>query len=122
MDKLKEDLKKRKDEEIHEMKNNLEIKYTAKFESLQSQLDRLIHEKNLEDSVHSVYSQVQQDYKEELDNLQNISDSEYVSKIENDLILKHNEELSKRDQEWRDHVESSLSDMAVESAIKSVRC
>ncbi|XP_065220407.1 putative leucine-rich repeat-containing protein DDB_G0290503 [Planococcus citri] len=120
VDKLKERLKKKKDEEIREMKRSVEAKFIGKFESLQHQLNNLLNEKNLEDSVRSIYSQVKQDYVDELDKLQDVSDSEFVSNIENDLILKHNEELSKRDQEWRDQIESSLTDLAVDSALRSV--
>lgn len=121
VDKLKEELTKKKEEEIRELKQALETKYVTRFESFQAQLDRLMNDQLLEDSVHYVHSQVKEEYENELEKLQNLSDIEFATRMEDELILKHDVELDKRDEEWRNHVESSLSDIVVESALKAVR-
>lgn len=120
-------LARKKDEEIQDLKRNMELKYSRRIEALQTEINRLTYDQILENNVKEIHSKLKEDYEAELQNLQNISDDEFMLKIRNEkeilekeLKLKFENESIEWSAECEKKIEDLLSEVLVKSAVKSV--
>lgn len=127
VNKLKVDLEKKKETEVAETKRDLEAKYRIKFNELQTEINRYINDADLEKTAKSILSEVKSSYEEELNNLQNLSDAQILTLIEaekealrKELEAKHEKEVKKLEEDWNKQMESVISEVLVDSAVKSV--
>lgn len=120
-------LARKKDKEIQELKKNMEVNYSKKINALQTEINRLLYDKILESNVKEIHSKLKENYEEELQNLQNISDYEFMIKMKNEkenlekeLKFKFENEFIEQNAEWEKKIEDLLSEVLVKSAVKSV--
>lgn len=118
---------RKKEKEIQELKKNMEVNYSKKINALQTEINRLLYDKILESNVKEIHSKLKENYEEELQNLQNISDYEFMIKMKNEkenlekeLKFKFENEFIERNAEWEKKIEDLLSEVLVKSAVKSV--
>ncbi len=127
VNKFKQDLENRKDDEIQELKRNLETKYLAIIDTLQTENNQLLYEKALNDKVTEIQFILNDEKSIVLHDLQREADDEFLRHVENEkkvleetLKSKCQEELKQLNNEWKTKFEELLSDILVNSAVKSV--
>lgn len=122
--KLYRDLENRKNDEIQQVKRNIETKYLTVVETLRNEMNNLLYEKSVENKVKEMRSILMKDCQNEVDVLQNNCDREFVqqmrSNLENQLESRLQEEIHKLNNAWKKYFEEILSNVLVDSATKKV--
>lgn len=127
INKFKEELIHKKDNEVREVKENMETKYLLIIEAMQTEINNLSYDKALENKVKEIHAVLKEDCETEIQNLQNDYDQKFIEKIQNEkkmletqLKSKFQTQLHEIQNEWQNQFEELLSDVLINSAIKTV--
>lgn len=123
--KFEDNFSSRKDEEMGRLKED-NVRFSNMVETLQDEVSRLLCEKAVESKVKEIHRDVKEEYEVELEELQDISDKEFLRKMNNDKVTlekefkrKFENALNELNDEWEKKIEV-LSELLVRSTIKSV--